>query len=188
MSGDILLITASGRSTGSVTRELATELAESLGGRVTHRDVGAGLPVVDDAFLAGYESSEALTRSRELIDELRAHDRIIIAAPMYNFGVPAALKAWIDLVARAGETFRYTETGPVGLLEGKTAYLVVATGGTPVDGSWDYATPYLRHVMNFVGITDVHVVAADRLGNNADKALDGARAAIEELAPTATAA
>jgi FMN-dependent NADH-azoreductase len=86
----------------------------------------------------------------------------VIATPIYNFGVPASLKAWIDQVARARLTFRYTENGPQGLLAGKKAYVLVATGGTEVGSAIDFATPWLKFVLGFLGITDVELIAADR--------------------------
>ena len=114
----------------------------------------------------------------ELIAELKAADVVVIGAPIYNFGIPAALKAWVDMIARARKTFRYTSEGPEGLLKGKKAYVVIASGGMPVDSDMDFATPYLRQVLGFIGITDVEVIAADALGNGMDKKLDEARAKI----------
>ncbi|MEM8761182.1 MAG: NAD(P)H-dependent oxidoreductase [Pseudomonadota bacterium] len=101
---------------------------------------------------------------------------------MYNFGVPAAFKAWIDLITRARRTFKYTETGPVGLLEGKKVFLLVASGGTEVDGAMDYTTPYLRHILGFIGLTDVQVIKADRQMSRGDDALEEAKAAIDGIA------
>ena len=80
----------------------------------------------------------------------------------HNFSIPASLKAWIDQIARARETFRYSEAGPEGLLKGKTAWIVAASGGVPLDSGVDFATPYLRQVLNFVGITDIRVIDATR--------------------------
>ena len=128
---------------------------------------------------------ERLAESDALIAELEAADVIVIGTPMYNFGIPATLKAWVDQVARARITFRYTENGPVGLLEGKKAYVVLATGGVPVDAPVDFATPYLRHALGFIGIKDVEVIAADRLNFRGDEAIDAARATIAELVHTA---
>ena len=106
----------------------------------------------------------------------------MIATPLYNFGVPAALKAWVDLVARVGVTFKYTEKGPVGLLENKRAIIVFASGGTQAGSAIDFATPYLKHVLGFIGITDVDVIAADQLGASADEKLVAAGDAIERQA------
>lgn len=180
-----LLVHSSARSEQSVTRGLAEDLARVLGGELTQRDVSAGLPVISEGWVAARDAGaegEVLATSNALIEELRAHDTLIIAAPMYNFSIPASLKLWIDQIARAGETFRYTSNGPEGLLKGKKAYVVIASGGTPVEGAWDFATPYLRHVLGFIGIRNVEVIAADALGNGADKKLDAARAQIAALA------
>ena len=112
---------------------------------------------------------------------MRRTDVIVIGAPVYNFSIPASLKAWIDMIARARLTFRYTDSGPEGLLKGKKAYVVVATGGVPVGSPVDFATPYLRHALAFVGITDVEVIAADRLNSQREESMDAARARIAEL-------
>jgi FMN-dependent NADH-azoreductase len=101
--------------------------------------------------------------------------------------VPAALKTWIDLVARAGETFRYTETGPEGLLTGKRAIVTVASGGVPVGSPMDHATTYLTQVLAFIGITDVTYVSATGLAVDPDAALKSAKAEIDAL-PLASAA
>jgi FMN-dependent NADH-azoreductase len=106
----------------------------------------------------------------------------VIGVPVYNFGVPAALKAWIDLVARAGVTFKYTETGPVGLLNDKRAILAVATGGTPVGSDIDFATGYMKHVLGFIGIHNVEVIAADSVMANGADAIASAQSDIENLA------
>ena len=107
---------------------------------------------------------------------------IVIGVPIYNFNMPAVLKAWIDLVARAGRTFRYTENGPVGLLTGKRVILAVASGGTEVGSPIDHMTGYLRHVLGFIGLSDVEIIAADALAADAAAKLDAARAAIPQLA------
>ena len=96
---------------------------------------------------------------------------MVIGAPMYNFSVPSTLKAWVDLIARVGVTFNYTENGPKGLLEGKKAYLVVATGGVPVNSAADFATPYLKQVLGFVGIADIEVIDASGFAVNAEEAM-----------------
>jgi FMN-dependent NADH-azoreductase len=178
---------------------LLDDLAEALALRhddvaVTRRDLADPIPHVDDEwiganFTAPEERSEAqraaLALSDALVEELRDADAILIGMPIYNFGVPAALKAWVDMIARARLTFRYTENGPVGLLKGKTAYLVVASGGVGVDSEVDYATPYMRQALAFVGIEDVEVIAADRQNMRGDEALSEARARIAEVVHTA---
>src|SRR5690606_7995661 len=96
-----------------------------------------------------------------LIGEIEAADTIIITAPIYNFSIPASLKAWIDQVARARRTFRYTEVGSEGLLKGKRVYIVFVSGGVPLGSEVDFASAYLRHILGFIGISDVEFIAAD---------------------------
>ena len=191
----ILRIDASARHAGSTTRQLADKLVARLveqgyGASVTVRDLAQTPPALltenwvganftdDDARSA--DQKAALAASDELIGELEAADTIVIGVPLYNFAVPASLKAWIDLIARARRTFRYTEAGPEGLLKGKKAYLVVATGGVPVGSDYDFATGYLRHVLGFVGITDVTVIDAGQQMMDGE-AVNRATAAIDQL-------
>ena len=191
----VLEISSSGRQEGSTTRQLSADLIAALEDRfrsleVTRRDLGRGVPFVDEAWIEAnvtpddlrtQKHSDALAYSDELVSELKNADVLVIGVPVYNFSIAATLKAWIDMIARARLTFQYTENGPVGLLEGKKAYLVVATGGVPIGGPMDFATPYLRHALSFIGITDVEIIAADRMNNNADESMDRARAEIAEL-------
>jgi FMN-dependent NADH-azoreductase len=191
----ILEINGSGRYDGSVSRMLTSELIDALETRegqvsVSRRDLADGIPLVDEAWIdANFtpendrttEQRNALRKSDELVAELEAADVLVIGSPIYNFSVPAALKAWIDMIARAGLTFRYTPDGPQGLLEGKKAYIVIASGGVPVDSPADFATPYLRQVLKFIGITDVDVIGAEQLNLRGDDAIDAARMRIAEL-------
>jgi FMN-dependent NADH-azoreductase len=195
----VLEIAASGRNDGSFSRRLSADLIAALEDRhgrieLTRRDLGRGLSFVDEAWInanftppeeRNAEQRTALAESDALVAELKAADVLVIGTPVYNFGVPAALKAWVDMVARAQLTFRYTENGPKGLLEGKKAYVIVASGGVPVDSAVDFATPYLRHVLSFIGITDVDVIAADRLNSRQEESIDAARVRIAELIHTA---
>jgi FMN-dependent NADH-azoreductase len=195
----ILEVSASGRRADSVSRMLSNEIVEAIETRegtveITRRDLSKGIPHVDESWIQANftpeeertrDQREALSGSDELVEELQAADVIVIGSPIYNFGIPAALKAWVDMIARARKTFRYTSEGPEGLLKGKKAYVVIASGGVPVDSSVDFATPYLRHVLKFVGITDVDVIAADQLISRADESIDAARARIAELVHTA---
>ncbi|MFN2310227.1 MAG: FMN-dependent NADH-azoreductase [Gammaproteobacteria bacterium] len=198
---NILRIDASARHTGSVTRQLSDALIAALHARhgpatVVSRDLARTPPPLLDADWLAANFTEpqardarlraALAQSDALVAELMAADRVVLGVPVYNFGIPAALKAWIDLVARARLTFRYTEKGPVGLLEGKRAYLVMASGGVAIGSATDYASGYLRHVLGFLGITDVTIVAADQLMLR-DDALDRARERIETLLSAAAA-
>ena len=191
---NILSISASGRKNGSTSRALATEfqtaLADANGGAIiVERDLADGVPHVNEAWIdanftpqeeRNAEQSATLSYSDALVAELQAADLIVISTPIYNFGIPAALKAWVDQIARARLTFRYTPDGPVGLLEGKRAVLVVATGGTGVGSEVDFATNYMRHVLGFVGIKDISIIAADKQMADADAAQEKARSEIEE--------
>lgn len=182
MTHTVLRIDASARTQDSVTRDLTGRISALwTGAQVLHRDLAA-TPVpqlTEDWVTANFTppanrtaaQTQALALSDSLIDELRAADTLVIGLPVYNFGVPAALKAWVDHVARAGVTFRYTETGPEGLLTGKRAILAMASGGTQAGAEIDYASTYMRHILGFIGITDVTVVAADQLALDADASL-----------------
>lgn len=171
MAGTVLHIDASGTVDGSFSRAATAQIINDLAPtRVIRRDLAeTPLPQVDarwitarllpDAELTDADR-QSLALSDTLVAELMAADTVLIGMPIYNFGMPAALKAWIDLMARPQVTFRYTETGPVGLLEGKSAIVAVASGGVPVDSPVDFATPHLRQVLRFVGIDDITVHAA----------------------------
>jgi FMN-dependent NADH-azoreductase len=192
---NVLRIDASAPREGSVSRQLGDELIAALAQsalrplRVIRRDLAATPPpFVDAAWVAARQAAavdpdaRTLRASDELIGELKAADVLVIGMPIYNFGVPAALKAWVDMVARARVTFRYTSDGPEGLLTGKKAYLVVASDGTAVGSAIDFATDYMRHILGFMGITDVELIAADQIMRGRDGALMRARARIAELA------
>jgi len=193
MTRTLLKVDSSARLMGSITRDLTTRIAERLGAaEVMTRDLAAEpLPLLSEDwvqanFTAADARSEtqrtALALSDRLIAELQAADTVVIGLPIYNFGVPAALKAWVDLVARAGVTFRYTETGPQGLLEGKRAILAVASGGTEAGSAIDFATPYMKHALAFIGITDVDIIAADQLMKDGPEKTVAAHERIARLA------
>lgn len=173
---NILRLDASARKTGSVSRQLTDRFIDQLAERrdvhVNIRDLSETLPLINEDWIGANftpendrseEQRAHLDLSDQLVGEIEAADLLVIGTPIYNFSVPAALKAWIDLIARAGKTFRYTESGPIGLLENKRAVILLASGGTGVGSEIDFATPYLKHVLGFVGIKDVHVIAADQL-------------------------
>jgi FMN-dependent NADH-azoreductase len=189
---NILKVNSSGRVNGSHSRVLVEELVNRLlskhaSANVVTREVSSGLEFVDESWIhANFtnpaERSEVqknrLNASDSLVEEVENADILVIAAPIYNFGVPAALKAWIDQICRANRTFKYSETGPVGLLEGKKAYVIVTSGGTKAQSSVDYASDYMRHVLGFIGIKDVEIIAADQLMMAEEKQLAQARALI----------
>ena len=197
----VLQVAASGRRKDSVSRMLSADLIGALEARhgvieLTRRDLTDGMPFVDEAWIGAnftapedrsMEQRAKLAESDALVAELQAADMIVIGVPIYNFGIPASLKAWVDMIARARLTFRYTENGSEGLLQGKKAYIVIASGGVPVDSPVDFATPYLRHVLHFIGITDVEVIGAEQLNSKAEESIDRARARIAELVHTAPA-
>lgn len=191
----VLRVDASARVQGSITRQLADQLIDGLAVRVgelaiTRRDVAEGLPFVDAGWVdANFTDPDArsdaqrakLAGSDALVREVMDADVWVIATPIYNFGVPASLKAWIDQIARARVTFRYTEEGPQGLLTNKKVYILTATGGTEVGSAIDFATPWLRFVLGFLGITDVEVIAADRGMLRGDDARQHATARVGEV-------
>ena len=191
----VLRVDASARVEGSITRQLADQLIDGLAARVagfavTRRDVAEGLPFVDaDWVTANFTDPDArsdaqrakLAGSDALVREVMDADVWVIATPIYNFGVPASLKAWIDQIARARVTFRYTEQGPQGLLAGKKVYILTATGGTEVGSAIDFATPWLKFVLGFLGISDVEVIAADRGMLRGDAARQHATARVSEV-------
>lgn len=173
----ILTLYSSGRTTLSASRELADRLSQALAGdprSIVTRDLVANpLPFVDERFIdaaftppasRSQEQIEALRLSTEVMDELMGVDHVVIASPMYNYSIPAALKAWIDLVARANETFRYVfdDGDPYveGLVKNKTVWVVMPTGGTALGSEIDFATGYLKYVLNFMGMDDVRFIDA----------------------------
>jgi FMN-dependent NADH-azoreductase len=113
-----------------------------------------------------------------LVQELQQAKNVVIASPIYNFGIPAVLKAWVDLIARAKLTFKYGEKGPVGLLHGKKVYLVMASGGVPINSDYDLATKYLIKAMSFVGMSDIQVIDANKIEINSEQALPQLRTQI----------
>ncbi|EKB1969460.1 FMN-dependent NADH-azoreductase [Vibrio parahaemolyticus] len=162
--------------------------------KLTVRDLAANpLPVLDFAVATALRATEDLSQEQQavldlsdtLIEEVKAADTLVIAAPMYNFTIPTQLKNWIDLIARAGVTFKYTENGVQGLIEGKKAIVVTTRGGIHKDSPTDNVTPYLRTVLGFVGITDVEFVYAEALNMGEDAASKGISEAQSQLATMA---
>ncbi|MEQ9022759.1 MAG: NAD(P)H-dependent oxidoreductase [Pseudomonadales bacterium] len=192
---NLLVIESSGRKIGSITREtsdfLVNKLKELNDYEVRFRDLEiTDLPLIDNKLIGAMfspaeslsgEQKELLKLSEELIAELEWADEILIASPIYNFSVPARLKAWIDQVCRAGITFKYTENGPVGLLKVKKAYLVVASGGTPIGSEIDFASGYLQHIMKFIGVSETHLVRADGSKNDPKEILQRTHEQINQL-------
>lgn len=184
---------------GATSTRLAGELVAALRerhpqARLTVRDLArAPHPVLDEAALGALftppvarspAQAARVALDDALIAEIQAADVVVLGVPMYNFGVTAQLKNWIDAIARARVTFQYTEHGPVGLLTGKTVYAVLSRGGIHRDTPADTQVPYLKSVLGFLGMTDLHFVYAEGLamGPQAEaRALDEARAQIAAL-------
>jgi len=127
------------------------------------------------------EQHQAIALADAIVEELMAADTVVIGMPIYNFSMPAGFKTWSDLAARVGETFKYAENGPVGLLEGKKAYFAVASGGTKVASEIDFLTPWLRHFLGFIGIHDVEFIQAEAINRNGEEAVEEARASISSI-------
>ena len=120
--------------------------------------------------------------SNQLVKELKESDIIIISAPIYNYGPPATLKAWSNLAARVGETFKFKPNGRrEGLLKDKKAYLVITSGGTKLNSKEDFLTPWLKFILNFFGIEKVEVISADQMALNYEKSIKDAEKQIENI-------
>ena len=196
----VLIIESSARQQDSFSRQLTQQFIQQWreahpGDTITVRDLAVSpVPHLDANLLGGWMKPEAqrsaeeqasLQRSNELTDELLAADVLVMAAPMYNFAIPSTLKAWLDHVLRAGVTFKYTESGPQGLLTGKKAYVLTARGGIYAGSTADHQEPYLRQVMAFVGIHDVTFIHAEGMnlgGDFQEKGLNQAKVRLSELA------
>lgn len=175
----ILHLDASGRHEGSVSRRLSSEIINAIKGdaEVTYRDLGKGIAFVDDMMIAGYftpedkrsdEEKRSLILSDTITKELFDHDVYVFGIPIYNFSMPATFKAWCDLAARSGVTFKYTDKGQVvGLLKGKKAYIAIVSGGTPIGSEADFLTDWLRYFLNFLGIEDIDMICAADLQKDA---------------------
>lgn len=189
------LFSADGQSSRLAARYAGQWREANPGSRVVVRDLAAE-PVPHltaerfQAFLAKPDERTAeqkaiVAQSDALIDELAAADVLVIGLPMYNFGIPSTLKAWIDHVARVGRTFRYTESGSVGLLADRKTYVFAARGGQYRGTPRDTQTAYMTHFLNFVGIRDIEFIHAEGLAMGdapRREALDRATATIERLA------
>jgi FMN-dependent NADH-azoreductase len=180
---NILQINSSAKTQASQSTQLADAIAAKLladhpEARLTKRDLAAHPhPALDEAALtalftpAGQRTAEQAARvalDDALIAQVQAADVVVIGAPMYNFGITVQLKSWFDAIARAGVTFRYTSEGPVGLLQNKKVYVAVTRGGMHKGNPSDTQVPYLKMVLAFLGMTDVHFVYAEGLSMGPD--------------------
>lgn len=165
----LLHLDASGRQNGSDSRSASAENAKQIaaehGLEIRYRDLSQGLPFVNETMIEGYFTPEdqrtdahreALKTSDALVEELMEAKALVIGTPVYNFGPPASLKAWADLVARAGITVVYNEEGvPVGQVPNPTTKVFVAYGGTEIGSKRDFLTPWLTTFLNYIGVSDI---------------------------------
>ena len=190
----VLQINTSIHGNDAASTVLSADIASKLGADVAVRDLAANpLPHLDaDSFEAfGLPEAdrqphqhEAVARSDELIEEIRMADTLVIGVPMYNFGIPSTLKAWIDHIARAGVTFRYTSNGPEGLLGTKRLIVVATRGGKYAGSDADNQTAYLKQVLGFLGLGEPEFIYAEGLANaeHREEVLAGLRQGFQALA------
>tara|TARA_B100000925_G_scaffold274994_1_gene240918 strand:- start:209 stop:790 length:582 start_codon:yes stop_codon:yes gene_type:complete len=190
----IYQIDSSARKEGSTSRALAKKLLEKIKkpeDEVTYRDLNDEMVFVTGLTESGMNIDEKdqnenhkkmFELSNQLVKELKESDIIIISAPIYNYGPPATLKAWSDLAARIGETFKFKPNGRrEGLLKNKKAYLVITSGGTKLNSKEDFLTPWLKFILNFFGIEEVKVISADQMALDYEKSIREAEKQIENI-------
>ena len=180
----IYQIDSSARKKGSTSRELAKKLLNKIkksGDEIIYRDLDDEMLFVSGLTESGMNIDEAdqteyhkkmFELSNKLVKEIKECDVIIISAPIYNYGPPATLKAWSDLVARVGETFKFKSNGRrEGLLKNKKAYLVITSGGTKLNSDEDFLTPWLKFILNFFGIDKIDIICADQMALDYEKSI-----------------
>ena len=190
----IYQIDSSARKKGSTSRALAKKLLEKIkkpGDEVIYRDLDDEMFFISGLTESGMKIDEKdqtehhkkmFELSDKLVKELKDSDVIIISAPIYNYGPPATLKAWSDLAARIGETFRFKPNGRrEGLLKNKKAYLVITSGGTKLNSKEDFLTPWLKFILNFFGIKEIKIINADQMALNYEKSIKDAEDQIENI-------
>jgi FMN-dependent NADH-azoreductase len=190
----IYQIDSSARKEGSTSRALAKKLLEKIKkpeDEVIYRDLNDEMVFVTGLTESGMNIDEKdqnenhkkmFELSNQLVKELKESDIIIISAPIYNYGPPATLKAWSDLAARIGETFKFKPNGRrEGLLKNKKAYLVITSGGTKLNSKEDFLTPWLKFILNFFGIEEVKVISADQMALDYEKSIREAEKQIENI-------
>lgn len=191
---NILFLKTSPKNEGSISTELGEYLVNQLTSvsksTVTKRQLDEEIPFINQQIINGLyvddsqktvEQKEALKLSDTIVEDVNNHDTIVISTPIYNFSAPAVLKAWADMVARVNKTFSYTENGPVGLLKDKKAYVVISSGGTKVGSEIDFFTPWMKHFLKFIGITDVEFISADQLMSDDGTKLQLVKNQIDQL-------
>ena len=190
----ILHLDSSARSQGSITRQLTKRMVAHLdagGAKVIRRDLALEAPefVTEEWIEASYTVPEdrteaqraVLSTSDRLIAELIEADTIVIGVPVYNYGVPASLKAWMDLIARVGVTFGFGPDGAVGLLTGKRAYVAYASGGTTIGSTIDFASEFVEYFLGFIGVPVIDSVSAENPMQDEATALSKANAQIHRI-------
>jgi len=190
----IYQIDSSARKEGSTSRALAKKLLEKIKkpkDEVIYRDLNDEMLFVTGLTESGMNIDQKdqnenhrkmFELSDQLVKELKESDIIIISAPIYNYGPPATLKAWSDLAARVGETFRFKPDGRrEGLLKAKKAYLIITSGGTKLNSNEDFLTPWLKFILNFFGIDDVQIISADQMALDYEKSIMEAEKQIENI-------
>ena len=190
----IYQIDSSARKKGSTSRALAKKVLDKIkkpSDEVIYRDLDDEMLFVSGLTESGMkidekdqteEHKKMFNLSDKLVSELKDSDVIIISAPIYNYGPPATLKAWSDLAARVGETFKFRPDGRrEGLLKNKRAYLIITSGGTKLNSKEDFLTPWLKYILNFFGIEKVDVISADQMALDYEKSIKDAEAQIENL-------
>ena len=190
----IYQIDSSARKKGSTSRALAKKLLDKIKkpeDEIIYRDLDDEMLFVSGLTESGMnidekdqtsEHKKMFELSDKLVKELKESDIIIISAPIYNYGPPATLKAWSDLAARVGETFRFKPNGRrEGLLKNKRAFLVITSGGTKLNSSEDFLTPWLKFILNFFGIEKVDVISADQMALDYEKSIKNAEQQIKDL-------
>ena len=190
----IYQIDSSAIKEGSTSRALAKKLLDKIrkpGDEVIYRDLDDEMVFVSGLTESGMKiekkdqtenHKKMFELSDKLVKEIKESDIIIISAPIYNYGPPATLKAWSDLVARIGETFKFKENGRrEGLLRNKRAYLVITSGGTKLNSKEDFLTPWLKFILNFFGIEKVDIISADQMALNYEKSIKDAETQISNI-------
>ncbi len=190
----IYQIDSSARKEGSTSRSLAKKLLEKIkkpDDEVIYRDLNDEMVFVSGLTESGMNIDEKdqnenhkkmFKLSDQLVKELKESDVIIISAPIYNYGPPATLKAWSDLAARIGETFRFKPNGRrEGLLKNKRAYLVITSGGTKLNSTEDFLTPWLKFILNFFGINKIDIICADQMALDYEKSIRDAEKQIDNI-------
>ena len=190
----IYQIDSSARKDGSTSRALAKKVLQKIKkpeDEVIYRDLNEEMVFVTGLTESGMNIDEKdqnenhkkmFKLSDQLVKELKESDVIIISAPIYNYGPPATLKAWSDLAARVGETFRFKPNGRrEGLLKNKKAYLVITSGGTKLNSNEDFLTPWLKYILNFFGIEKIDIICADQMALDYEKSIKDAEQQIENI-------